>query len=115
MVEVNIGQPLNGLISLVGTTGSTYSYTAQYSNIPGTLMRMDNVEELTWATETLEAYDITAASDYPPGSSTFYEINLEFAGPAPTVSWGVTNDEADGLFTTINRDGAFQGVLTITY
>ncbi|KAJ7726593.1 hypothetical protein B0H14DRAFT_3620036 [Mycena olivaceomarginata] len=58
---------------------------------------------------------ITAASDYPPGSSTFYEINIEFAGPAPTVSWGVTNDEADGLFTTINRDGAFQGVLTITY
>ncbi|KAJ7835129.1 hypothetical protein B0H14DRAFT_3142174 [Mycena olivaceomarginata] len=115
LVEVNIGQPLNGLISLVGTTASTYSYTAQYSNIPGTLMRMDNVEELTWATETLEAYDITAASDYPPGSSTFYEINLEFAGPAPTVSWGVTNDEADGLFTTINRDGAFQGVLTITY
>ncbi|KAF8203484.1 hypothetical protein K438DRAFT_2101044 [Mycena galopus ATCC 62051] len=114
LVQVRIGQPLNGLISLVGATGSTYSYTAQYSNIPGTLLRTDNVEELTWASETLEAYGITAASDYPPGASAFYEINLRFAGPAPTVSWSVTNSEADGPFTTINRDGAFQGVLTIT-
>ncbi|KAJ7328063.1 hypothetical protein DFH08DRAFT_967822 [Mycena albidolilacea] len=111
----NIGQLLNGLISLVVKTGSTYSYTVQYSNIPGTLMRMDNVEELTWATETLEAYNIAAAINYPPSLSTFYEINLDFTSPAPTVSWGVTNDEADRLFTTINRDGAFQGVLTITY
>ncbi|KAJ6478893.1 hypothetical protein C8R45DRAFT_933670 [Mycena sanguinolenta] len=115
LVKVDVGQPLTGLISLEGTTGGTYNYTAQFSNIPGTALTVDNIEELTGATETLEAYGITAASDYPPGASTFYEINLEFAGPAPTVSWNVTNDEADGLLTTINRDGAFQGVITITY
>ncbi|KAF8178292.1 hypothetical protein K438DRAFT_1977926 [Mycena galopus ATCC 62051] len=73
------------------------------------------ISNFSWATETLAAYGITAASDYPPGASAFYEINLSFAGPAPTVSWSVTNDEADGLFSTIDRDGAFEGVITITY
>ncbi|KAJ7260502.1 hypothetical protein B0H12DRAFT_1322272 [Mycena haematopus] len=117
LVRVNEGQPLTGLISLVGaTTGPTHSYTSQFSNIPGTLLRVDNADELTWATETLEVYGVNGKSDYPPGASTFYEINLAFAGPAPVVRWDVTNNGgANGPFTVVHRDGAFQGVLTITF
>jgi hypothetical protein len=68
------------------------------------------------ATETLEAYSINAVSDYPRGTTTFFGINLRFLSSVPTVSWSVVDqDVAEGLFTTINQNGASNAIITITY
>jgi hypothetical protein len=66
--------------------------------------------------ETLEAYDVTAISDYPAGSTVFSGINLRLQnGVTPSVSWTTEQDTADGLSTTVNTNGATNAVITIRY
>ncbi|KAJ6517856.1 hypothetical protein DFH09DRAFT_1098648 [Mycena vulgaris] len=115
-VAVNAGDPLNGSISLVGQTDSTYTYNSEFTNIDGTTLTIDGSEPLVWATETLEAYAVVEADDYPTGSTVFTGINLMLAdGTVPSVSWGNADDAADGLVTTIDVDGATDAQITITY
>ncbi|KAJ7042337.1 hypothetical protein C8F04DRAFT_1176492 [Mycena alexandri] len=115
-VQTSAGATLNGIITLTGSSGSSYNYISQFTNIPGTALDIIGSAELTWATETLEAYGVTAISDYPAGSTVFSGINLELAsGAVPSVSWSNTNDNADGLSTTINTNGAANARITITY
>ncbi|KAJ7458624.1 hypothetical protein FB451DRAFT_1508081 [Mycena latifolia] len=115
-VTVDVGQSLTGTISLVGQTDSTYSYSAQFAGIDGTALSINSTEALAWATETLEAYGVTEADDYPTGSTVFSGINIALAGGAvPDVAWGNAEDAADGLTTTVDVDGATDAQITITY
>ncbi|KAJ6565883.1 hypothetical protein DFH09DRAFT_1314665 [Mycena vulgaris] len=116
LVPVDVGQPLNGIISLVSSDNSTFNYVSQFTNIPGTAIQIDGGEQLTWATETLEAYAVSSASDYPAGATVFSGINLQLAsGETPGMSWAVANDDADGISTHVDVDGAVNGQMTITY
>ncbi|KAJ7466253.1 hypothetical protein B0H11DRAFT_2048994 [Mycena galericulata] len=115
-VKTSAGATLDGLITLTSSSGSSYNYNTEFSNIAGTSLPVTGAEELTWATETLEAYAVTEASDYPAGSTVFSNINLKLAsGATPSVSWDHTNDAADGLSTTINTNGATNAKITIKY
>ncbi|KAJ7595785.1 hypothetical protein C8J56DRAFT_389360 [Mycena floridula] len=115
-VPVAPGDTLNGIITLLSSNGSSFSYNSQFTNIPRTSLTVNGISELKWATETLEAYAVTSASDYPAGSTVFSGINLELEdGTAPNVSWSPVNDDADGLSTTINTDGATNAAMTIKY
>ncbi|KAJ6626490.1 hypothetical protein B0H10DRAFT_522821 [Mycena sp. CBHHK59/15] len=114
-VQVSVGQTLNGIVSLVGQSGSTYTYNSQFTNIGGTALTVDGREQLTWATETLEAYGVTAASDYPTGSTVFSGINLALTSGTPSVFWSHVDDIADGLTTSIGVNGATDGQITIHY
>ncbi|KAJ6474967.1 hypothetical protein C8R45DRAFT_1103092 [Mycena sanguinolenta] len=80
LVPVSPGQTLNAIITLTNTDGTTFDYNAQFTNVPGTAMNLTGVPQLTFAAETLEAYRVTAASDYPSGSSVFSGIDLTLAG-----------------------------------
>ncbi|KAJ7841703.1 hypothetical protein B0H14DRAFT_3140129 [Mycena olivaceomarginata] len=116
LVPVSVGQQLNGVISLTGQSGGFYNYNTQFSNIGGTSLTVNGGLLQVIATETLEAYSINAVSDYPTGTTTFFGINLRFLGSVPTVSWSVVDqDMAEGLFTTINQNGASNALITITY
>ncbi|KAJ7493845.1 hypothetical protein FB451DRAFT_449591 [Mycena latifolia] len=115
-VRTSVGATLNGVITLTSSSGSSFSYTSAFSNIAGTSLSISGAAQLTWATETLEAYGVTSASDYPAGSTVFSGINLKLAsGAVPTVSWSKVSDAADGLTTTINTNGATNAQVTITY
>ncbi|KAJ7779777.1 hypothetical protein B0H16DRAFT_725521 [Mycena metata] len=115
-VQTSAGATLNGVITLTGSSGSSYNYLSQFSNIPGTALDIIGSTELTWATETLEAYGVTEISDYPAGSTVFTGINLQLAsGAVPSVSWATTDDTADGLSTTVNTNGASNARITIKY
>ncbi|KAJ6626484.1 hypothetical protein B0H10DRAFT_2211077 [Mycena sp. CBHHK59/15] len=114
-IQVSVGQTLNGIVSLVGQSGSTYNYDSQFTNIGGTALTVDGGEQLTWATETLEAYSVTAASDYPTGSTVFSGINLALTSGTPSVSWSHVDDTADGLSTSIGVNGATNAQITIHY
>ena len=52
-------------MTLTGTSGAQHSYSCDFAGIANTALPVTNVEELTWCIETLEAYGITAATDYP--------------------------------------------------
>ncbi|KAF7362720.1 hypothetical protein MVEN_00621300 [Mycena venus] len=116
-VQTSAGATLNGIVQLTATSGSTYTYNSAFTNIGGTALTIVGVpEQLTWATETLEAYGVTAISDYPAGSTVFSGINLRLQnGATPSVSWATQQDTADGLSTTVNTNGATNAVITIRY
>ena len=115
LVSVSVGDVLDGVITLTGTNGG-YSYASSFSNVGGTTLTVNGVDELVWATETLESYHITSSSDYPTGSTTFYNINLGTAdGNTPSVTWSPVSDSGDGLYTTVNIDGATNAQISIAY
>ncbi len=65
LVRVNPGDVLVGVITLNGQSASGFSYSCEFEGIANTSLPIQNVEELTWCIETLEAYGVMACSDYP--------------------------------------------------
>ncbi|KAJ6587992.1 hypothetical protein B0H19DRAFT_1057271 [Mycena capillaripes] len=116
-IRTSPGATLNGIITLTSINGSQFNYNAQFTNIPGTSLNVTGAKQLSLATETLEAYSIAEIDNYPAGATVFSGIDLELAdGATPGVEWqSVDNDARDGLVTTINRDGATDAQITITY
>ncbi|KAJ7450091.1 hypothetical protein B0H11DRAFT_1928467 [Mycena galericulata] len=113
-VPVNTGQVLTGIISLTGQNASNnYSYASQFTNVANTTLQVTTTDQiLNSATETLEAYAITDASDYPTGTTVFSGIEMVLAdGSVVAPAWSITNDTADGVFMMLGGDGS----LTITY
>lgn len=115
LVRVNAGQVLNGLITLKSYCGNNYNYASTFTNIGGTTLYLYNSPQLVWATETLEAYNIKRATDYPHGSTVFYNIYVNTLAGIPSVFWGVVNDVADGLSTIVNQQGASNARITVNY
>ncbi|KAJ7095656.1 hypothetical protein C8R44DRAFT_890054 [Mycena epipterygia] len=116
LVPVDVGQTLNGIVSLVRQSGLTYTYTSEFGNVAGTSLTVNGTEELTFATETLEVYSVTKESDFPPGSTEFSQINLILSsGVTPSVGWYALSNTADKLGTIVNVDGAMNGKITIMY
>jgi len=116
LTTVNVGDELDGVITLTSTDGTNYNYVTSFTNIPNTSITATNSVNLIWATETLEAYGIQSISDYPTGSTAFTGINIVLQdGSVPSFSWQAISDSADGITTTINVDGATNAEVTITY
>ncbi|KAJ6553693.1 hypothetical protein DFH09DRAFT_1318716 [Mycena vulgaris] len=115
-VRTSAGATLNGIITLTSSSGTSFNYNSQFTNIAGTSLAVTGAAQLTWATETLEAYGVTTTSDYPTGSTVFSGINLKLAsGATPAVTWSHVSDTADGLTTTINTNGGTNAQVTIAY
>lgn len=107
---------MNGIITLTGSNGTSFDYNTQFTNIPGTSLDVTGIPQLTWATETLEAYGMTAISDYPAGTTVFSDINVALtSGETPSIAWNKMDDTAEGLSTAIDTDGATEAQITITY
>ncbi|KAF8313640.1 hypothetical protein DL93DRAFT_2097674 [Clavulina sp. PMI_390] len=115
-VKVSTGATLNGVITLTSSSGSSYNYVTSFSNISGTSLTATGSAQLVWATETLEVYGVSAASQFPTGSTVFSGINLKLSsGATPSVSWSAVSSSADGVTTTINTQGATNAEVTIKY
>jgi hypothetical protein len=108
--SLSVGDSLNAVITLTGSSGNSYNYVSSFSNVDGTTLTATGADQLVWATETLEAYGITSSSDYPTGSTVFSSINLGLSNSnTPSVTWAPVSDTNDGLITTVN------GAVTIKY
>ncbi|KAJ7319246.1 hypothetical protein DFH08DRAFT_890635 [Mycena albidolilacea] len=115
-VPVDPGATLEATITLIASNGTTFDYNAQFSNVPGTSMNVTGSRELTFAVETLEAYGVSSISDYPVGSTVFEGIQLGLVDDAtPSVVWSHEDDAADGVLLAVDRDGANDARMTITY
>lgn len=94
--QVNTGQILIGVMTLTSQSGNLYNYDCQFQGITNSRLTIQNVQELTYAVETLEAYGVTKASDYPATDGmVFWEINIQTGGVTPTLNWTPVNQVTD--------------------
>jgi hypothetical protein len=90
------GAVLVGSISLVKQTGAKFIYDCSFEGMPSLTLRTPAIEELTNCFETLEAYNIIGASDYPDTTKTAMtsiEIRVGTAGTSP--NWKCVNRVTD--------------------
>jgi len=103
LVPVQEGGVLVGRITLANHSSGSFCYQSEFVGIPGTSLPVLNIAELTVATETIEAYQISACSDYPNSATTsMTSIDLRTNGSSVPLVWVATNRVGDcGQSTTI--------------
>ncbi|KAF8313643.1 hypothetical protein DL93DRAFT_2156138 [Clavulina sp. PMI_390] len=114
-VRVSVGATLNGLISLISWSGSSFNYYTSFTNIAGTTLSVYGSAQLVWATETLEVYGVKYLTDFSSGSTVFSNINIRTQAGTPAVFWSTVSSVQDGAVTTVNTQGATNARITIKY
>lgn len=117
LVRVAEGDVLIGVMSLIGQRGAAFDYASEFSGIAGTTLNVTNNPELRWASETLEAYNVSACSDYPATDATpMTRINIRTGASTPHLRWSVHNAVTDcGQKTVVAVDGAVDGEVELDY
>jgi hypothetical protein len=96
LVPVNPGDVLTGIMVLTGHSGALCSYNCYFQGIPNTSLPIQNIQELTWLNETLEAYNCQVCSDYPATLKTrMYNIELIVNSLHPILNWTPVNAITD--------------------
>lgn len=103
LIQVDPGDVLEGIMTLTGQTGSSFDYLSSFTGHPTADLVVNNVDELTWANETLECYAFAEFSDYPDTSLTaFHDIEIRlrtsaspFTEAQATIAWDVHNSVTD--------------------
>jgi len=105
LVNVNAGDVLVGIMTLTGQSPTGFSYNCEFQGIANTALPVQNIQELTWCNETLEAYGITKCSDYPAADKTpLASIDLRTGNTPSNVVWTVTNKVTDCGQHTLHFD-----------
>jgi len=65
LINVNSGDVLQGIMTCTGKSGTEFNYKSSFAGFPAADVTVTDVDELTWAYETLECYGMTQCSDYP--------------------------------------------------
>jgi|GEM_PF-1985300 len=117
LVEVVVGQSLTGVMTLTGRSNGKFDYDCVFQGIAGTSLPIAQVEELTWANETLEAYGVTGCGDYPDTSRTrMTNIVLQTGTATPALSWSDNDAKTEcGAHCTIVSNAANGGEVDIWY
>jgi hypothetical protein len=117
LVQVNAGDELLGVMQLTDQATGGFSYASEFQGIPGTTLPVQDVAELVWCNETLEAYDITACSDYPDTDLTaMRNISLATGGTVPPLSWAPVDQVTDcGQHAVVASNSATAGEVDLYY
>ncbi len=117
LVAVNEGDVLVGVMTVVGESGHSFNYVSSFQGIANTSLPINNNPELTWASETLESYNVTTCSDYPATDTTpMTQVNIRTGSTTPSLAWSVYNSVTDcGQRTVIAVDGANNGEVDLSY
>ena len=117
LVRVDSGDTLIGVMALTGRNGSQFSYTSEFRGIAGTTLPVQNIAELQWCNETLEAYGIQAAGNYPDAPLTqFTEIFIRTGSVAPSITWTPVNAVTDvGQHAVVISNSASFGEVDLYY
>lgn len=125
-VQVNPGAALVGAITTVSQSAGGFVYSCEFRGLPGTTLITDQIAELVWCVETLEAYelqgshtppyDLDNASEYPGSSVTFEHIDIITHVTGPTGSW-VSSDIVTnyGEHTSITTNATTKGAVEIAF
>jgi hypothetical protein len=117
LVRVNPDDTLIGVMTKTGQNGTAFSYTSQFQGIAGTELPVQNIAELMWCNETLEAYGINAAGNYPNTPLTeFTEINIRTGAAVPAITWTPVDRVTDtGQHGVVDSNSASYGEVDIFY
>lgn len=117
LIRVNPGTNLQGIMSLIGGSGSTRSYTSVFTGYPSINLTVNNIPTLYWAAESMEAYGVVTCSNYPNTAKTRLSgIDLRVGGAQAPLSWAVANPVTDcGQHSTVVTNGTPNGIVDIYY
>jgi hypothetical protein len=117
LVPVNPGDVLVGVMTLTGSGASGFDYECVFQGIANTDLPVQNVQQLTWCAETLEAYNIKQASDYPATQETaFRDISIQTGGINPTIAWTAVDAVTDcGQNCVVVSNSSTNGEIDIFY
>ncbi|MBS1598085.1 MAG: hypothetical protein JST75_07650 [Bacteroidetes bacterium] len=117
LVNVNPGDNLIGVMKLTGSSASGFNYTSEFQGVPSTILPVQNIAELFWCNETLEAYSIDTCSNYPNTDFTaFRNINIQTGTESPVISWTPVNRITDcGQHAVIVDNSSQNGEVDIYY
>jgi hypothetical protein len=117
LIRVNSGDTLTGLMTLTGQASGMFSYNCQFQGIANSGYAVNNISELVWCNETLEAYQITKCSDYPDTLNTaFRNISIQTGASTPTVTWTPTDLVTDcGQNAVVVSNSATAGEVDLYY
>ncbi len=117
LTQVNEGDTLVGVMTYTGKAkGGLSAYTCSFQGYPNSNLSVQ-IPTPYGCYETLEAYRITACSDYPASLSTVMgSINIDVDGAAPQLTWTVTDGVTDcGQHAVVDTVGATNGAVEIFY
>ena len=117
LTQVAPGTQLVGTMTLTGQSASGFSYDCRFDGIAASVLPVQNVPELTWCIQTLEAYQISARSDYPPAVMTaMTAINLQVGGNPAPLAWTQNNPVTDtGQHCVVVSNDATSGEVDLYY
>jgi len=117
LVKVNPGDALIGVMKLTGSSASGFNYTSEFQGVPSTLLTIQNIAELLWCNETLEAYNINQCSNYPNIDFTaFANISITTGNVSPAITWTPVNKVTDcGQHAVVVSDSSQNGEVDIYY
>lgn len=125
LIRVNPGDILEGIMTLTGQSGTSFSYLSSFTGFPSADLAVNNVNELDWACETLECYDFKAFSDYPNTALTaMYDIEILLrTATSPvnvdtdaTINWQVNDAVTDnGQHCLVVSNDSPGGVVYLYY
>jgi hypothetical protein len=101
LVQVNTGEVLQGVMTCTGKSGSGFNYKSSFVGFPQTDVTVTDVDELTWAYETMECYSLSNCSDYPNAPCTaMYDIQIKTGTPGTSgtdasISWATVTNFTD--------------------
>jgi hypothetical protein len=91
LVRVSPGDTLVGEMRLLGGTDGRFAYVSEFRGIPGTRLRVENIAELGWASESLEAYGVRRCTDYPASREHPFQSILLLTDRHPEMEWREEN------------------------
>jgi hypothetical protein len=111
------GDVLTGVMTMTAFNGTTYGYTSSFLGHTDIDLTVSGINALTWAAQTLEAYQIGGASYYPntPFTSMSY-IAVGAGGSTPGVNWQTVdaiNNCGESTSVTLNANPG--GQIEISY
>jgi len=117
LVTVRAGDVLVGVMNQTAVSGALYSYTSAFKGIANTSLPVQNIAQLHWANETLEAYEVNLASDYPAVNDTLFDaVDIVVGASHPALSWTPVNAVTDtGQHCLVRSDANSGGEVDLWY
>ena len=117
LTQVNPGDVLIGVMTLTGQSGSSFSYNCQFQGIPNSTLAVQDIDELTWCIETLEAYGIAQCSDYPAIDKTsMTSIEIQTASGEAGLNWAPASPVTDcGQHVVVVSNASPNGEVDLFY
>jgi hypothetical protein len=95
LIPVNAGDNLQGIMTMTGTNGTTFNYNSSFNGYSADWAVTD-VDELVWASQTLECYYFKQFTDYPGTDMTAMSaIEIKTTGGEASLQWDAFNAITD--------------------